>query len=90
MTKFIIDTSVWSEALRRKKNTLNSSETIVRKIIESIQGKQLIPYYQILPYELSNGIGLFQKQRVIFTFIAKPKDFVIYSRDDLKVWLQIE
>ena len=35
MTKFIIDTSVWSEALRRKKNTINSSETVVRKIIEN-------------------------------------------------------
>lgn len=35
MIRFIIDTSVWSEALRRKKNTVNSSETIVRRIIEN-------------------------------------------------------
>jgi predicted nucleic acid-binding protein len=35
MIRFIIDTSVWSEALRRKKKTVNSSDTIVRKIIEN-------------------------------------------------------
>lgn len=35
MIRFIIDTSVWSEALRRKKNTVNSSDTVVRRIIEN-------------------------------------------------------
>jgi len=35
MIKFLIDTSVWSEALRRKEKSLDSSETLVRRIIEN-------------------------------------------------------
>jgi len=35
MIKLLIDTSVWSEALRRKEKSLNSSETLVRRIIEN-------------------------------------------------------
>ena len=31
--KFLIDTSVWSEALRRKNNTISSSETILARLI---------------------------------------------------------
>jgi len=35
MIKLLIDTSVWSEALRRKEKSLNSFETLVRRIIEN-------------------------------------------------------
>ena len=35
MIKLLIDTSVWSEALRRKEKSINSSETLVRRIIEN-------------------------------------------------------
>jgi predicted nucleic acid-binding protein len=31
--KFLIDTSVWSEALRRKNKSINSSETILSRLI---------------------------------------------------------
>ena len=35
MIRLLIDTTVWSEALRRKEKSLNSSETLVRRIIEN-------------------------------------------------------
>ncbi|HPJ13477.1 MAG TPA: hypothetical protein PLE16_02260 [Spirochaetota bacterium] len=31
--KFLVDTSVWSEALRRKNTSISSSETILSKLI---------------------------------------------------------
>ena len=31
--KFLIDTSVWSESLRRKKSSIDSAETILSKLI---------------------------------------------------------
>ena len=35
MIRLLIDTSVWSEALRRKEKSLNSSATLVKRIIEN-------------------------------------------------------
>lgn len=35
MNRLLIDTSVWFEALRRKDKSLDSSETLVRRIIEN-------------------------------------------------------
>jgi predicted nucleic acid-binding protein len=54
MTKVLIDTSVWSEALRRKEKSINSSETIVRRIIDNNDEIVLIG---IILQEILSGIS---------------------------------
>jgi len=71
MTKFIIDTSVWSEALRRKKNTVNSSETVVRKIIENDDEIVLLG---IILQEILTGIS----NKKLFTEIKDILDDFVY------------
>ncbi len=84
MTKFIIDTSVWSEALRRKKNTVNSSETVVRKIIENDDEIILLG---IILQEILTGISskkLFSEIKDIlddFVYIDITKKDYIYASE---------
>jgi len=84
MTKFIIDTSVWSEALRRKKNTVNSSETAVRKIIEN-DDEIVIP--GIIIQEILTGISnekLFREIKDIlddFAYLDITKKDYIYASE---------
>jgi len=84
MTKFIIDTSVWSEALRRKKNTLNSSETVVRKIIEN---DDEIVILGIILQEILAGISnekLFREIKDIlddFVYLDITKNDYIYASE---------
>jgi predicted nucleic acid-binding protein len=84
MTKFIIDTSVWSEALRRKKNTVNSYETIVRKIIENDDEIVLLG---IILQEILTGISnekLFREIKDIlddFVFLDITKNDYIYASE---------
>jgi len=84
MTKFIIDTSVWSEALRRKKNTVNSSETVVRKIIEN---DDEIVILGIILQEILTGISnekLFREIKDIlddFVFLDITKNDYIYASE---------
>src|SRR6056297_544912 len=53
MIRLLIDTSVWSEALRRKEKSLNSSETLVRRIIEN---NEEIVIIGIILQEILSGI----------------------------------
>jgi hypothetical protein len=84
MTKLIIDTSVWSEALRRKKNTVNSSETIVRKIIENDDEIVLLG---IILQEILTGISnekLFSEIKDIlddFVYLDITKNDYIYASE---------
>ena len=84
MTKFIIDTSVWSEALRRKKNTVNSSETVVRKIIEN---DDEIVILGIILQEILTGISnekLFSEIKDIlddFVYLEITKNDYIYASE---------
>jgi len=84
MTKFIIDTSVWSEALRRKKNTVNSSETVVRKIIEN---DDEIVILGIILQEILAGISnekLFNEIKDIlddFVYLDITKNDYIYASE---------
>jgi len=84
MTKFIIDTSVWSEALRRKKNTVNSSETIVRKIIENDDEIVLLG---IILQEILTGISNEKLYREIkdtlddFVYLEITKNDYIYASE---------
>lgn len=84
MTKFIIDTSVWSEALRRKKNTINSSETIVRKIIEN---DDEVVVLGIIIQEILTGISnekLFSDIKDIlddFQYLDVTKNDYIYASE---------
>jgi predicted nucleic acid-binding protein len=84
MTRFIIDTSVWSEALRRKKNTVNSSETVVRKIIEN---NDEIVVIGIILQEILSGITnekLFREIKDIlsdFLYIEITKNDYIYASE---------
>jgi len=84
MTKFIIDTSVWSEALRRKKNTVNSSETVVRKIIEN---DDEIVILGIILQEILAGISnekLFREIKDIlddFVYLDITKNDYIYASE---------
>ena len=71
MTRLIIDTSVLSEALRRKKNSINSSETVVRKIIEN---DQEIVILGIILQEILTGIS----NEKIFTEIKDILDDFVY------------
>ena len=84
MTRFIIDTSVWSEALRRKKKTINSSDTIVRKIIEN---DDEIVILGIILQEILTGITddkLFREIRNIlddFLYLEITKNDYIYASE---------
>lgn len=84
MTKFIIDTSVWSEALRRKMNSVNSSETVVRKIIEN---DDEIVILGIILQEILTGISnekLFREIKDIlddFVYLEITKNDYIYASE---------
>ena len=84
MTKFIIDTSVWSEALRRKKNTVNSSETVVRKIIEN---DDEIVVLGIILQEILTGISndklFIEIQNILddFVYLDITKNDYIYASE---------
>lgn len=84
MTKLIIDTSVWSEALRRKKNAVNSSETIVRKIIENDDEIVLLG---VIIQEILTGISnekLFSEIKDIlddFAYLEITKNDYIYASE---------
>ncbi|PKL15228.1 MAG: VapC toxin family PIN domain ribonuclease [Spirochaetae bacterium HGW-Spirochaetae-5] len=84
MTQFIIDTSVWSEALRRKKNIVNSSETIIRKIIEN---DDEIVVLGIIFQEILTGISnekLFKEIKDVlddFVYLEITKNDYIYASE---------
>ena len=84
MKRVIIDTSVWSEALRRKKNTINSSETIIRKIIEKDIEILLLG---IILQEILSGISnekLYNEIKKIlddFVYLETTKNDYIYASE---------
>ena len=84
MKRVIIDTSVWSEALRRKKNTINSSETIIRKIIEKDIEILLLG---IILQEILSGISnekLYNEIKKIlddFVYLKTTKNDYIYASE---------
>ena len=70
--KLLIDTSVWSEALRRKDKSLNSSESVIRKIIDN---NDEIVVTGIILQEILSGISnpkLFAEIKKILN--EKPKN----------------
>ena len=84
MNRVIIDTSVWSEALRRKKNTLNSSEIIIRKLIEN---DYEIVILGIILQEILSGISndnLYNDIKNIlddFNYLDTKKNDYIYASE---------
>lgn len=84
MIRLLIDTSVWSEALRRKEKTLNSSETLVRRIIEN---NDEIVIIGIVLQEILSGITnvkLFSEIEAIlndFSYIDITKEDYIYAAE---------
>jgi hypothetical protein len=84
MTRFIIDTSVWYEALRRKKNTVNSSETVVRKIIGD---EDEIVIIGIILQEILSGISnekLFEEIKNIlddFIYLDITKNDYVFAAE---------
>jgi hypothetical protein len=84
MTRFIIDTSVWSEALRRKKNSVNSSETVVRKIIGD---EDEIVIIGIILQEILSGISnekLFEEIKNIlddFIYLDITKNDYVFAAE---------
>jgi predicted nucleic acid-binding protein len=89
--KFLIDTSVWSEALRRKNKSINSSETILSRLILNESEIILIG---IILQEILSGITdrkLFNEINTIlsdFPYIEATKDDYIYAaelRNTLKI-----
>jgi predicted nucleic acid-binding protein len=84
MIKLLIDTSVWSEALRRKEKSLNSSETLVRRIIEN---NDEIVIVGIILQEILSGITnkkLFSEIRNIlndFSYVEITKEDYIYAAE---------
>jgi predicted nucleic acid-binding protein len=84
MSRYKIDTSVWSEALRRKKKNINFSETIVRKIIEN---NDEIVLLGIILQEILTGIPdakLFRSIRDIleeFSYLEITKEDYIYASE---------
>ncbi len=82
--KLLIDTSVWSEALRRKDKSLNSSETIVRKIIDN---NDEIVVIGIILQEILSGISdrrLFSEIKNIlndFSYLEMARDDYIYAAE---------
>ena len=84
MIKLLIDTSVWSEALRRKEKSLNSSETLVRRIIEN---NDEIVIVGIILQEILSGITnekLFSEiQNILndFSYIEITKEDYIHAAE---------
>lgn len=84
MKRVIIDTSVWSEALRRKKNTINSSVAIIRKIIEKDIEILLLG---IILQEILSGISnekLYNEIKKIlddFVYLETTKNDYIYASE---------
>lgn len=84
MKQLLIDTSIWSEALRRKEKSIDSSETVVRRIIEN--GDEIV-IVGIILQEILSGITnekLFSEIRDIlsdFSFIDISKEDFIYAAE---------
>jgi len=84
MIRFLIDTSVWSEALRRKEKKLNSSETLVKRIIEN---NEEIVIIGIILQEILRGITnetLFSEIKNIlndFSFIDISREDYIFAAE---------
>lgn len=84
MIRLLIDTSVWSEALRRKEKSLNSSETLVRRIIEN---NDEIVIIGIILQEILSGITnekLFSEIESIlndFSYIDITKEDYIHAAE---------
>ena len=84
MIRLLIDTSVWSEALRRKKKSLDSSETLVRRIIEN---NDEIVIIGIILQEILSGITnekLFSEIQSIlndFSYIDITKEDYIHAAE---------
>ncbi len=84
MIRLLIDTSVWSEALRRKEKPLNSSEPLVRRIIEN---NDEIIIIGIILQEILSGIAnenLFLEIKNIlndFSYIEIKKEDYIYAAE---------
>ena len=82
--KLLIDTSIWSEALRRKDKSVNSSETVLRKIIDN---NDEIVVIGIILQEILSGISnpkLFAEIRNIlndFSYLEIVKDDYIYAAE---------
>ena len=82
--KLLIDTSVWSEALRRKDKSLNSSESVIRKIIDN---NDEIVVTGIILTEILSGISnpkLFAEIKKIlndFSYLETVKDDYIYAAE---------
>lgn len=84
MIRLLIDTSVWSEALRRKETSFTSSETLVRRIIEN---NDEIVIVGIILQEILSGITdkkLFSEIATIlsdFSYIDITKEDYIYAAE---------
>ena len=82
--KFLVDTSVWSEALRRKNTSISSSETILSKLILS---EHEIVLTGIIIQEILSGITdkkLFNEINLIlsdFPYIETIKNDYIYAAE---------
>ena len=77
MIEILVDTSVWSESLRRKKTNIDSEDTFLRRIINN---NDKIVTTGIIIQEILTGIKkepLFNKIKAIlsdFSFIEPKKD----------------
>jgi len=78
MIRLLIDTSVWSEALRRKEKSLNSSETLVRKIIEN---NDEIVIIGIILQEILSGITN-QKQFLEIESILDDFSYIEITKEE--------
>ena len=78
MIRLLIDTSVWSEALRRKEKSLNSSETLVRRIIEN---NEEIVIIGIILQEILSGITN-QKQFSEIESILSDFAYIDITKED--------
>lgn len=82
--KFLVDTSVWSEALRRKNSSINSSETILAKLILN---EQEIVLTGIVIQEILSGITdkkLFNEINTVlsdFPYIETSKNDYIFAAE---------
>ena len=82
--KILVDTSVWSEGLRRKKKSINSSEVFISKLITN---DELIVLTGIILQEILSGIKdekLFCEIRDIlsgFEIIEPNVDDYIYAAE---------
>jgi predicted nucleic acid-binding protein len=82
--RFLIDTSVWSEALQRKSNTLNSSQILLSRLIND---ENEIFLTGIILQEILSGITnhkLFNEIKVILTefpYLDATKADYIYAAE---------